>query len=201
VNTTEFQELMNENLAQPDTSLVFRGIVPPGNIESDLDRYQARLFARTGDPAIRYLSPFAPVAKTEPDEVPLRLQTTGALSYLAPSPELYRHPFGVLIFPATLLYASGKHELAPVVLGISTLSPELLQPEIAALTHQPLESRSGYAHSECWSFAVSKTVQITLTWLWESTEKQLDVDLGGNYQSPLTTDRELLGVLQQQGRP
>ncbi|TVR93345.1 MAG: hypothetical protein EA428_02255, partial [Spirochaetaceae bacterium] len=136
VNTTEFQALMNENLTRPEKALVVRAIVPPGNIESELERYQAQLFAVTGDPTLRYLSPFVPLqhlaapGDTEQGADPVRLEMHGAVSYLAPSAEVNRHPLGILYLPASLRHSEGQETETVLVLGISTLSSEGLKPEI-----------------------------------------------------------------------
>ncbi len=200
MSTTEFQALINENLAHPDEALILRGIFPPGNIESELNEYQSQLFSRTGDPAIRYLTPFVPVSKSEPEAAPARLEITGALSYLSPSPELYRHPFGVIFFPVTLLDLTNHHAEAPLVLALSTLSPARLEPEIATLTKQPRGSRSGEALVAAWSFTAPKAVQVTLTWLWENTGNELNVDLGRTCPTTVSPDQQPLGLLQRHRR-
>ena len=200
MNTTEFQALMNENLAQQGKSLDLTAIIPPGNIAAELNSYQARLFAATGDPALRYLDPVVPLYAAEPNEYPNRIETTGALRYSAPSTRLHHYPFGVLYFPATLIYKTGRCEDAVLVLGISTLSSAVLQPEIESLS-QPKSQTSAEAHrspSEAragsWSFAVAKPVKLRLTWLWEHYEGAPDEKtISGTVHEPV-------GLQQHYGR-
>ncbi len=194
MNTTEFQALMNENLAQPDTALVFRAIVPPGNIESELDSYQARLFSLTGDPTLRFLSPFVPlqhvVAPRDPEQGahPVRLDMRGAVSYLAPSAERHRHPLGVLYLSAMLRSSEGQETETALVIGISTLSSQRLEPEIRRLAGEDAWSKSGRGDSGTWGFSVSRTIQLTLTWLWENNAQERNLS------------EEPLGLQQDRGR-
>lgn len=200
MNTTKFQALINENLRQAHEELILRAFIPPGNIASELDKYQARLFAITGDPTVRYLSPVVPVDTTVAEAAPVRLESIGELDYCAPSPGMSQEPFGILYFPARLIDAADRAAEAPLVIGISTLSSEVLQPELQALSQSPLRLRPEKAHAGYWRFAVSKAVELTLTWLWDDLDEKRSGSLNAQSDVHLTPGRLPLGLLQRHHR-
>lgn len=200
MNTTKFQALINENLRQAHEEFILRVFIPPGNIASELDKYQVRLFAATGDPTVRYLSPVVPVDSTVAEAAPVRLETIGELDYCAPSPGVPQEPFGILYYPARLIDAADRAAEAALVIGISTLSSEVLQPEIQTLSQSPLRPRPEKAHAGYWRFAVTKAVELTLTWLWDDLDEKRGGSLNAQRDAQLLPGRVPLGLHQRHQR-